>query len=264
MTSRLIKSIKLFNVDHTIYTITKDIRDTVEERNKQGILINIKNTFESILLSAIGVRSLRNPGRVNAIYFISERRYKMPPNLDKLMKFLRISYEYIEIGSIARDINSYIRSYISNKKVAANEVIEALILRELADSRNLLLIGDITRSNWLLGIFNQIYMKSMDLLPLTKIYKTQTKKLISRLHILQYTKGTDPDEKWINFKNMVKLQDDMVIDAILEGIISSKTDEEIYEDISQSTENITIEKVSQIRKIFEQSYFKRNTPLTLL
>ena len=264
MASKLLKTIKLFNVEHTLFTITKDIRDTVEERNKQGILINIKNSFESILLSAIGVRSLRNPGRVNAVYFISERRYRMPPNLDKLMKFLRISYEYIEIGSLTRDINSYIRSYIPTRKEAANEVIEALILREIADTRNLLLVGDTTRSTWLLGIFNQIYTKSMDLLPLTKIYRTQIRKMISRLHILQYTKGIDIDENWVRFKKTIKLQDDMIIDAILEGIICSQTDEEIYEDLSQSTDKLTIEQISMIRKIFEESYFKRNTPITLL
>lgn len=264
MASKLLRSIRLFNVEHTIYTITKDIRDTVEERNKQGILINIKNTFESILLSAIGVRSLKNPGRVNAIYFISERRYRMPQNLDKLMRFLRISYEYIEIGSLARDINSYIKSYIPARREAANEVIEALILRELADTRDLLLIGDTTRSTWLLGIFNQIYTKSMDLLPLTKIYRTQLKKLVGRLHILQYTKGVDIDMNWMRFKETIKLQDDMIIDAILEGIISSKTDEEIYEDISKSTSNVSIDKISLIRRMFEESYFKRNAPITLL
>jgi len=264
MSSRLLKSLKLFNVDHTLYSITKDIRDTIEERGKQGILINIKNKAESILLSAIGVRTLRNPGRVNAIYFISERRYKMPPNLDKLMKFLRISYEYIEIGSLARDINSYIRAYIPTKKDYANEVIEALILREIADTRNLLLLGDITRTDWLLGIFNQIYMKTMDLLPLTKIYKTQVRRLISRLHILQYTKGADIDEDWNLFKNNIKLQDDLIIDAILEGIVSSKTDEEILEDLKPVTSGITIDTITTIRQIFEDAYFKRNTPIALL
>lgn len=264
MASKLLKTIKLFNVEHILYTITKDIRDTVEERNKQGILINMKNTAEAILLSAIGVRTLRNPGRVNAVYFISERRYRMPQNLDKLMKFLRISYEFIEIGSLTRDINSYIRAYIPTRKEAANNVLEALILRELADTRNLLLIGDTTRSTWLLGIFNQIYTKSMDLLPLTKIYRTQIRRLVSRLHILQYTKGIDIDENWTRFKNTIKLQDDIVIDAVLEGIINSQTDEEIYEDLTQSTRNITIEQINTIRKIFEESYFKRNAPITLL
>ncbi len=264
MTSTLVKSIKVFNVDHAIYSITRDIRETVEDRDKNGILINITNTLESILLTAIGVRSLRNPAKVNAIYFISERRYKMPPNLDKLMKFLKISYEYIEIGSVAKDLNNYIKTFIHKERTPTNKVIQALILREIADARDLLLVGDVNRSNWLLGIFNQIYTKSMDLLPLTKIYKTQLNKLVGRLHILQYTKGIDLDDEWTRFKKNIRINEDTLIDAILEGIVKSKTDQEIYEDISRLDNEITIEKIGLIRKKFEESYFKRNTPIAIL
>ena len=86
-----------------------------------------------MVLATVSVKATR-PHDIRAIYFIENRRYKMPIDLNRLLDYLGITYEYIEIGSITKTIENYISGYTQIEIENIRESMIAMILRELSDN----------------------------------------------------------------------------------------------------------------------------------
>ena len=253
----LLQSIQNIERHERIIRIVKDIRNTLTETASKGILFRVTDTISSMVLATITVKAV-GAHDIRAIYFIRNRRYKMPTDLNRLLDYLRIRYEYIEIGSITKTIENYILGYTHIDIDDIRESMMAMILRELSDKYNLLLLGEVDKTLWLTGAFNQIYTKSVDLLPLTHVYTSQLKKLATELHIMPYIRRAKEYSFWIKFKNEIELNNDEIIDAIIYGIERNKTDKEIYQDLK---EDASLKIIKKIRRIVEDGYIKRNGPL---
>lgn len=254
----LLKAIRNINTQERIIKIVKDIRNTLSETYAKGILFRVMDTTASMVLAALAVKAI-HPSDIRAIYFIRRRRYRMPLDLNRLLDYLKIRYEYIEIGSLTKSIESYISGYTDINIENIRETIIALVLRELSDKYELLLLGEIDKTIWLTGAFNPIYTKIMDLLPLTYLYASQLNKLASELHIMPYIRKVSEYSLWRKFKEKVGLNDDEIIDAILYGIGRNKTDIEIYKELEG--EKVSLKTVRTIRGIVENRYLRRNGPL---
>jgi len=259
----IINQLREFNVSKAINSISLEISRNIEETGKRGILLKIEERMESIILAGIAVRAL-GPQNIRCIYFIKERKRRMNKDMERLLNFLKIPFVYIEIGSLARDIVKYVTGYTSHDFYSIIRIVEALILRRRADDEDLLLLGEITRSEWLLGIFDIIYAKSMDLLPLTHLYRTQLDKIFTGLRLQSYIRHFNENPEWRIFKNSLGVKEDLIIDSILYGLTHHKTDQEIYDEIKGSNINIDISIIKRIRRLFEKVYYKRNSPLIFL
>ena len=257
----LLRRIRLIDPQQWIIRIVKDIRETLNESGREGLIFRVTDTVSSMVLSTLAVKAVK-PNEIRVVYFIQSRRYKMPPDLNRLLDYLRIRYEYIEIGSITKSIKNYMTGYTSIDAEDIRETLTALILREISDKHSLLLLGEINKTAWLLGRFNPIYTKTMDILPLTTIYSSQLRKLASELHIMPYIRRARETPGWIRFKTSLGLVDDEIIDAILYGISRNKTDKEIVEGLGDN--NVPEELVREIRRHVDRGYLKRNGPIVIL
>ncbi len=259
-TSLLLRRIRMVNPQQWIIRIVKDIREALDESGREGIIFRVTDTISSMVLSTLAVKAVR-PQEIRTVYFIQSRRYRMPQDLNRLLDYLRIRYEYIEIGSITKTIKNYMTGYANIDINDIRETLIALILREIADKHRLLLIGETNKTMWLLGSFNPIYTKAMDILPLTTIYSSQFRKVAAELHILPYIRKAKEPDKWTKFKASLGIVDDEVVDAILYGISRNMTDHEIMEGLDN---NISETLVREVRKRVEEGYLKRNGPLITL
>ena len=253
----LLQRIRNIEGQERIMKIVKDIRNIFNETLSKGILFRITETISSMVLATVSVKATR-PHDIRAIYFIENRRYKMPIDLNRLLDYLGITYEYIEIGSITKTIENYISGYTQIEIENIRESMIAMILRELSDKYDLLLLGETDKTLWLTGTFNPIYTKTMDLLPLTHVYTSQLRKLASELHIMPYIRRTREHLFWRKFKEEIEINNNEVIDAVIYGIERNKTDMEIYQDLKEET---SIKTIRKIRMTIESRYIKRNGPL---
>lgn len=253
----LLKRIRNIETQERIIRIVKDIRNTLNEMPAKGILFRVADTSASMVLATIAVKAVRARD-IRSIYFIRSRRYKMPSDLNRLLDYLGIRYEYIEIGSITKTIENYISGYTEIDIENIRESMIAMILRELSDKYNLLLLGEIDKTLWLTGAFNSIYTKITDLLPLTYIYTSQLKRLATELHIMPYIRKAGEHSSWKRFKKELGIYDNEIIDAIIYGIERNKTDSEIHQDIGGIT---SLEIIRKIRMVIEEGYIKRNGPI---
>ncbi len=259
-TSPLLRRVRMVNPQQWIIKIVKDIRDALDESGRDGLLFRVTDTISSMVLATLAVKAVR-PHEIRTVYFIQSRRYRMPPDLNRLLDYLRVRYEYIEIGSITKTIKNYMTGYTNINIEDIRETLSALILREISNKHRLLLLGETNKTMWLLGAFNPIYTKTMDLLPLTTIYSSQLRKVAAELHIMPYIRRAREPESWTRFKTALGIVDDEVIDAILYGISRNKTDREIMEGLDN---HVSESMVREVRRHVEEGFLKRNGPLVTL
>lgn len=257
VTPPLVRSLRLIDPRHKLISMVRDIREALEEMNNEGIMIRITNTLHSMLLATTLVKAVKT-SQIKAIYFNVKMRYSMPRKLKRLVDYLGIKYEYIEIGSLTSSIKRYTQGYT---EIEMNEIIDTvstLILKEISQQENLMLVGETDKTQWMTGTFNIIYSKCMDLLPLTHLYSSQLNKIAAELHILTYARESDKPGYIQKLKKELGDIEIEIIDSILLGIGINKTDEEIHHELNKT---IPIETIKKIRNLVNNGYYKRNCPI---
>jgi NH3-dependent NAD+ synthetase len=237
--------------------MVREIRSVLDEAEKDGVLIRVSNTLNSMVLASILVKAIGSD-RIKAVYFNVRRRFGIPVYLRKLLDYLRIRYEYIEIRSLTNMIIDYTQGYA---EISANSIVDTivtLLLNETSTKENLIVVGEVDKTMWMTGIFNPIYSKSMDILPLTHIYSSQLQKVASELRILPYTLKNETHPYTSMLLKRVGNVSIEYIDAILYGITANKTDSEILKELEN---RVSIDTVRKIRHMVNTGFYKRNGPI---
>jgi|GEM_PF-1195207 len=255
MELKLINRIRDFNFEYFKRKFREDITNYMKTFKKDRILMRIKEDIQSIILSILIVNCIK-PKELTLIYFPRKRSYKIPFTLNKLANTLDIAISTIDINFLVSHIESVLRSLIPSSSEDIFENLVGIIMRKYADKRDYLLLGEHTRTSWLLGDYNEGYVKALDILPFSSLYYSQLRYLVRGLKAYSLVRNIDYPRKIKEVLNELNVKDEELLDAIIFGIENAYSDKEISQDL-----NIPRKKIKKIREIINKNFLSRNRPI---
>ena len=255
MRLRLISRIREFDFEYFKRKFRDDLSGYMKTFGKKRILMRVREDSQSIILSVLIVNSLK-PKELMLLYFPQGRSYRLPQVLKKLSENLGMPISTIDINFLVSHTESVLRGLIEIKEEDVFENLVGIILRKYADERNYLLLGEYTRTTWLLGGYNEGYIKAVDILPLSSIYYSQLKYLVRGLKAYSLIRKLDYPGKIKKLLNDLEINNEEVLDAIIYGIENAYSDKEIADDL-----NLTVKKVRVVREMINQYFLSRNRPI---
>lgn len=262
LSESLLKEIGHFDPDTIINRIMRGIKVIYEEMKAEGILVNVKNTLSSFINIILIVKTI---GRSSCYGICFEQPRIRIKNIERIYRLSRFNLSRLDI----KHVYKYIKRNIpdlgyqpTSKRVKfhnLNSEIELLFLRYYAQENNYILCGDIERTRWLLGAYDRYLAGSVDILPLTGIYKSQLRIVARKLRIAHLAKDADEPAGWLYYKKKRGLDiPDEKIDAILYGFDLNWTIDKIAKDLDTDQDI-----VRRIREIVDSANIFRHLPLTL-
>jgi len=251
----LIRRIREFDYEHFRRSFSDNIDSFLSLSNRNRILIRVYEDPQSIALTTLTVNILK-PRRVTAFYFPRGRGYRIPSALKRLMNDLGITISTIDINMIVSNVKGFLKGFLDIKDDELFEDIVGLVLRSYADQKKYLVIGEYTRTTWLLGGFHLGYARSIDYLPLYGVYYSQIKYIVRELKVYPVIHKIGRNGFISNIMKRFELGDEETLDAIIYGIENGYSDDEISDDLGLKKDT-----VHKIRNIVNINYIKRNRPL---
>lgn len=253
---RLLEEIKNADSKQLIRGVLKGFKNMIELLNPRGVLFELSRTSNSIILSALTLKAVGSEN-VHAVYFIDKGRYRIPKSIERLIKYLKIKVEFIELTTAIRDLRSYFSSYMELSDEYIRGALAALILRYKADKNKYALVCDVDRTQWLCGQFNHLYTGVCDFLPLVGVYYTQLSKIASALHVNPFLREVEEPIGIVKIKESLGVQVLDYVDAILLGITRNKSDEEILREVGER--DVDVETVRKVRALFNDGLIRRKS-----
>jgi len=259
--SQLINNLKRIDAKATIDIITKRMKTLYEELKAAGIILEVKNTVNSLINVLISIRSV---GKANCYGIFFEGTEGGSKNIDRLYRMTRFNLLRIDIRHIYRYVKKNIPEItVIPKKVAEYRNLEndlkILFLREYARENNLIFSGDICKSEWLVGAFDKYYISNVDVLPLTGLYKTQLKVIARTFRIAHLVKHANENKYWIEIKRELGIEGipDEKLDGILSGIVDYRW------EIKKMVSDLKVKEdlIERIRLAVESTELIRHTPI---
>ena len=169
----------------TTHTITRFIRDIVNDANAEGVVIGLSGGVDSSLVAALCANAV-NPTQVHGLILPTQ----FTPSQDtedalNLGKQLGITTQKINIHGITEAFLQSIQSDPRNIVARANLLarIRMTLLYYYANTLNYLVAGTGDRSEELIGYFTKYGDGGVDFLPISHLYKTQVRALALHLEI---------------------------------------------------------------------------------
>jgi len=259
----LLRDINRLDPNTTINRIVRGVKIVYEEMGANGILVNVKNTLSSFINIIIAIRTA---GRSNCYGIYFEKPHSNIKNIERIYTLSRFNLSRLDIKHVYKYVIKNMPDLGFSRrlsKITKHEIendIELLVLRFYAKKNNYLLCGDLDRTRWLTGAFSRYLTGSVDILPLTSVYKTQLKLIAKRLRIAHLAKNAEEPREWLEFKREIGIENipDEKIDAILYGFDNNWTIKQIADDL-EIDEDI----IRKIRTVVDSTDIIRHLPLTL-
>ena len=170
--------------NETIYnTIARFIKQEIEKRESQGVVIGMSGGIDSSLTTVLAVKALGN----QQVFGLILPDSSLTPKTDTkhaidLAKSLKIKYHVIELNKIKKQI---VNGLPKNKMARANLLVRLRmsLLYYYATVMNRLVLGTGDKSEMMLGYFTKYGDGGADLFPIADLYKTEVRSLAKYLGI---------------------------------------------------------------------------------
>lgn len=238
-------------------TIVNFIREEVQRRKSQGIIVGLSGGIDSSLVGLLAVRALGKQ-RVFALMLPDS---SITPGGDtkdaiNLARNLEIRYKVIDLKKIKKEL---VNKLPKNKMAVANLLVRLRMsmLYYYATVKHRLVLGTGDKSEIMLGYYTKYGDGGVDLLPIGDLYKTQVRCLAQYLKIPM---------KIINKKNSARLWKGQTaekelsieyeeIDKILQFISNKNSERSLF-----SNSDITKRNILKVKSLIEKNQHKQEMP----
>jgi len=238
-------------------TIVNFIREEVQKRKSQGIIVGLSGGIDSSLVGLLAVKALGKQ-RVFALMLPDS---SVTPGEDtkdaiNLAKNLKIRYKVIDLKKIKKEL---VNKLPKNKMAVANLLVRLRMsmLYYYATAKHRLVLGTGDKSEIMLGYYTKYGDGGVDLLPIGDLYKTQVRCLAQYLEIPM---------KIINKKSSARLWKGQTaekelgieyeeIDKILQFIADKNSERSLF-----SNSDITKRKILKVKSLIEKNQHKQEMP----
>ncbi|HEW93882.1 hypothetical protein DRN84_00870 [Candidatus Geothermarchaeota archaeon] len=224
--------------------------------NKDKILMRIDDTIESIILAIITANTV-DRRIISLIYFPHGYKSRITRYLHRLSSYLDTTLITIDPSTIVSSLESYVKGLVNIAKGELYDDVIGLILRKYADEEGYFILGEYTRTSWMLGGFNEGYIKSVDYLPLSRVYYSQLRYIARELRSMPLIRKARNNSMIEKLLKRLKITDE-VVDGVIYGIEHGYTDHEISVEL-----DIDENAVFEIRRLVNDNYLRRNRPLAM-
>ena len=236
--------------------IEKFIENEIEKNQAKGIILGLSGGIDSAVLAYICKRNLKK--KTLAIIMPDTT---ITPSIEtedamKIISLTGIEHKLIDIKPIVNEYSMYLEP---NEKARGNlrARVRTNILYYYANIKNYLVLGSSDKSEYLIGYFTKFGDGCADLLPISKLYKTQ---------IREFAKMLGVPNNIITKKSSPNLWKEHIAEEEL-GITFEEIDSILYclekrlsvDEIVKKTE-IKKDFVEKICQMHENSWHKRLPP----
>ncbi len=243
--------------NETIYnTIARFIKQEIEKRESQGVVIGMSGGIDSSLTTVLAVKALGN----QQVFGLILPDSSLTPKTDTkhaidLAKSLKIKYQVIELNKIKKQI---VNGLPKNKMARANLLVRLRmsLLYYYATVMNRLVLGTGDKSEMMLGYFTKYGDGGADLFPIADLYKTEVRSLAKYLGIP--TKIIDKKSSARLWKGQTAEKEIGIkyeeIDKILVHIEYNNT------TLSSNPAKLNSDNVSKIKSMVKKNEHKQDMP----
>jgi len=245
------------NHNEIVYNIISNfIKQEIEKREAQGVVIGMSGGIDSSLTSVLAVKALGN----QQVFGLILPDSSLTPKTDTkdaidLAKSLKIKYKVIELNNIKKQI---VTSLPKNKMARANLLVRLRmsLLYYYATAMNLLVLGTGDKSEMMLGYFTKYGDGGADLFPIADLYKTEVRSLAQYLGI---------PAKIIAKKSSARLWKGQTAEGEI-GMKYEEIDKILlhleHNDINGFSKHIKLNEnnISKVKSLLEKNEHKQNMP----
>lgn len=238
-------------------TIVNFIREEVQKRKSQGIIVGLSGGIDSSLVGLLAVKALGKQ-RVFALMLPDS---SVTPGGDtkdaiNLAKNLKIRYKVIDLKKIKKEL---VNKLPKNKMAVANLLVRLRMsmLYYYATAKHRLVLGTGDKSEIMLGYYTKYGDGGVDLLPIGDLYKTQVRCLAQYLEIpMQIIHKKSSARLWKGQTAEKELGIEYEeIDKILQFIADKNSERSLF-----SNSDITKRKILKVKSLIEKNQHKQEMP----
>ena len=245
-------------IKSVIMSIQNDLEEFMEEYNKKRIVMPISNTVESITLASV-LTPLIDRRMVDLVYIPRGKSKRLiSKNLDIFLKTIRAKPMIISIEPYLKILNTFLPR---TAKSSLHESISALILRRYADSKNAILVRPYTYTHWILGLFDDICLKTTDYLPFIKIFYSHLNYISFLFRLDRYVSKAEIDTRIRRILNEYKIPSIDILDRVLDHISNSPIGVD-FDELSKKYK-VSPDTVKKLLNLMRDNSFKKLTPTPL-
>ena len=243
------------NIRSVILNIQNDLEEFMEVYDRRRIVMPLTNTIESITLASI-LTPYISRGVVDLLYIPrpSSKRI-LPKNLDTFLKNIGAKPTIISIEHTVKMLNTFLPRGV---KTGLYEAITSIILRKYADNKNAILVKPYTYTHWVLGLFDNISLKTSDYLPFIRIYYSRLGKIAYIYRLNRFITKADMDSRIKRVLSDNKIVSVDILDRILDSIANTPFEID-YKELSRKYK-VSEETVKKLLNMMRDSGFKKITP----
>lgn len=251
------------NPEETVETISKFIKDKMDESKTEGLVIGLSGGLDSSTVAHLSEKAVDNDKILGLIMPSQTTTSEDVEDAVTVAENLKIEYEVIPIDNLIEpfaDLCIHSTSKYYSKLANANlkARIRMMILYYHANSMNRLVVGTGNLSELLIGYFTKYGDGGVDILPLGDLYKTDVKKIAAHLQLTEkimikaptaglWSGQTDEEELGIKYH-------------LLDEILYLINHEKLKYDVIAEKLGITKEEVLRIKKMIKSAEHKTSSP----